>query len=743
MFRVSFLRTIQVGGISLLWFGYLSVFALVLIGSAVGFTFRATDGIGHRMNVDSVGLLLLVPYALLLCFLETALVATRGSSEHESSSALYYPFPFCVGTSALLCLICRNLWKQKKISAIGMVSVISIAVGKLCCYLDCYYYDDPSSEYGAVVRAFAASMLVFILVSPYAILNPVQDVVVKNHYRGGSSSRGYMSYSRNIGGNGNGDAESLSFLKLYMVALPLVILLSSTIVIQPLLQNAHSVLFANNVRTICKMEIIGVCSFLWGLETVSVVNYALPQSNQFGVVLKKVAVVALLLGLGLIFGGSSMQLFEDSRTQSLLMTSASTAVRRRSRLGASWGAMCAVASCLLALSGALDFRPSGRGKSTSNKSKAAIFCMLFGFGVVWFVTRSIIANNNTIGHISFMMLFVMTVCGTFCAIHHHYCDVNGIRIVSAVLPWSIVFLLVFIIVSIRSSFDKGMSIIFLTLCALTLWMWSVALKYRKVKNSTTISLGNALCLTSWLLAVAGVHYRFGLSNVNSVGGSNGIMGLPFSVIGTFLASFIVLCLEQPRDGMAHSRYPMHASPRFSIGSSPIKIAFAATSTVLFCASFYAIVLRGCGIFLLGVHKSHEDVFESFYGEGSRSSASLDGGNSPGMLKALIHNKVVGASAQLASAGFCTSTHWGGPTLHFLGLLALCPNLYSFFKFAFMPAITTHKWDHVAFALPLTLFTLVACRAVTSLSVLVLLTLGGGCYQIFSLNRAQRSRKMRI
>eukprot|EP00816_Leptocylindrus_hargravesii_P005500 CAMPEP_0196825662 /NCGR_PEP_ID=MMETSP1362-20130617/93190_1 /TAXON_ID=163516 /ORGANISM="Leptocylindrus danicus, Strain CCMP1856" /LENGTH=1321 /DNA_ID=CAMNT_0042206137 /DNA_START=55 /DNA_END=4020 /DNA_ORIENTATION=- len=771
MFRASFLRTIEVGGMSLLWFGYLTVIALLFIGTAVGFTFRAADGIGYNLKVDSVGLLLCA-YALLLCFLETALVATRGS-EHEA--ALYYPVHFALGTSTLLLFICRNLWKQKKISAISIVAVSSLAVGKLCCYLSVDPDASSSSSSDAVaIRTFAAAILLFVLVSPYVILEPIGDPVNKTNHPYSHNAAAGPSYFSRTTNSSSSSSSSARFLKFYMMILPLVIISSSTIVIQPLLQNICSALFAN-MRTICRMEIIGMGLFLWGIETVSVINYALKQTDKFGQSLKKVGVIALLVGLGLVLGGSSLQVLEDSRTQSLLLTYSEAATGRGgARLGAPWGAVLAIASCLLALSGALDFRPAtgkrmSKGKALlalsgaldfrpatgkrMSKVKAIVFCILFGTGGTLFIARSI--SSAPIGYISFILLSLVTTYGTFCAIHNHFCDVNGIHAISAVLPWSAVAMFVFVIVSMISSMDStAVCTIFASLCALTLCLWSVALRCRKIKNSTTITLANALCVASWLLAVAGVYCRFGLSNINSVGRSNGMMGIPYSIIGTFLVSPILLCLEQLRhDGSDYHRasrynpsmhYKAGHSPRISIRiiSSPMKVAFAGTCAVLFIASFYAIVLRGCGIFSLGVHKNHEDVFASVYGEGSRSSAASSG-NSPALLKKLVHDKVIEASAQLASAGFCSSTHWGGPILHFLGLLALCPNLYAFFLSVLSPTTMSHQWTWVAFALPLTLFTLVACRAVASLSVLAVLTLGGGGYQIFSLNRAQRSRKMRI
>jgi len=170
------------------------------------------------------------------------------------------------------------------------------------------------------------------------------------------------------------------------------------------------------------------------------------------------------------------------------------------------------------------------------------------------------------------------------------------------------------------------------------------------------------------------------------------------------------------------------------------------SVVVFLyASLYVILVRGSGIlFFEKIAVDHQDLYKS------ATAVSEDGKSLEDLAtlyqQAMVHNRAMYASAQLAGAGFWTSPSIFGPLLHLGGVAACLPSLYLLTRYLwFGGGASTHSVSaaHVTMALPLNSIPIFLCRGIPSLQAAAWVALVGGLLQLFNMRILDRQSKMRI
>jgi hypothetical protein len=274
---------------------------------------------------------------------------------------------------------------------------------------------------------------------------------------------------------------------------------------------------------------------------------------------------------------------------------------------------------------------------------------------------------------------------------------------------------------------------------------AVALRLRPNKNKATRGLGNLSCVLSYVFAILVLYGRYGVSGMDNTFAVTTVLGVPASVIGTFLVSPLLLALEGETGGERRSRVSRISTGSSKAPSSTVGLTLsslsdsnrlgppiAGTVAVLYLAGLYAIFLRGSFLFGSSVATSHSDLFAKVNGKDPLAQLAQ---------RSVSHSLSLVVSARMAGSGFWTASNPLGPLIHLGGLVATVPSLYLLLSQVWT-GIKAPK-PQVIVTLPANLIPLLFCRGISAIPAAALVGFVGGLLQLLHLQRSDRRSQMRI
>lgn len=746
----------------------------------VGLVHRAPGGYATQFmkNWDVTGVFFAI-YGIVLVVMEFALLRepmplySRDSFE-VGRVAVYSPATSYF-TGFLIILIASHLKRQKLIKVGSFITSISIAVAKTVTVLiESSILDGDDSLQILFLRWIVASALLFTIMAPYAVLKP-HHLKMTIHAK------------RNLGPSGKPGRYlpkdiSLTVLVYSAVVLPFIILVSVPLVIEPFvgILSGHnkSAYYATSPSF---SEVIGYSTSLWGVAVLSMTNHFLPDGGAD--LLRRVSALVFLLGMFISFSSPAIPGTSVSADDSsLLFQSVSSLEVESSNNSGGWGLISAFLAILLAMTGPLELREvrdaSGR-KDSRQLLRLMIFGVMFGCGLSWFFTMQSMSKDIFIPiFVTSFSCMAMSFLGTVATVMGYFLETKDFLEAEQIANvWAGVgFPVFFVISSVSLSAHAhpfgigGWASTYLSVCGLCAGAFTVMVRLRDDKNSTTRGYGNASCIISWLCAITVVYGRYGIAGVGVVGVTS-VAGIPvsflfefnifrstlgwliwlisntqMSILGTILCSPILLLLEGEHYGSSRKNYQTSSiqskkkEAQFGLilrsltRSNRFAPLLAGTIGVFVTASFYAIFLRGCGVsrlsFLFGagdVIKSQADVFSHVYGKSRTTGAGSLDDVATMAKKSIVHTRTMIAAARLSGSGLWTSKSFSGPLMNIIGLMGILPGLQYIVKHSWSGACPPAR--KVMISLPLNVLAIIIGRGIPSLVAAAVIGLIGGLMQL--------------
>ena len=540
-------------------FAMVSLLASLWLLFLVGLVHRAPGGYGTQFmkKWDLTGFFFNM-YGILLVVMEFALLRepmplySRDSFE-VGRVAVYSPAT-AYFTGFLILVIASHLKRQKLIQMGSFIISSSVAIGKIIVVLiESSLIDGDNSLQVLFLRWVVSSSLLLTIFAPYAVLKPVH-VKMTGHAK------------RSLGPSGKPGRElpqnaNLTVLLYCAILLPLVIVVSVPLVLEPLvgILTGHnkSAYYSTSPRL---SEIIGYSASIWGIAVLSMTNHFLPDGGAD--VWRKVSALIFLLGMFISFSAPAIPgAAPSSDDSSRLFQSVSSLDVGDSSSSGGWGLISAFLAILLAMTGPLELREvrdaSGR-KDSRQLLRLMIFGIMFGCGLAWFITMQSMSKDIFIPiFVTSFSCMAMSFLGTVAAVMGYFLETNDfVEAEQIANVWGGVgFPVFFVISSVSLSAHAhpfgigGWASTYLSVCGLVAGAFTVMVRLRDDKNSTTRGYGNLSCVISWLCAIVVVFGRYGVAGVGVVGVTS-IAGIPAS--SKFRDFYIILF--QPLLTLLRSHY---------------------------------------------------------------------------------------------------------------------------------------------------------------------------------------------
>lgn len=439
------------GGISMFQVALIIILSIFILGTCIGFLYRAKGGLGSRfinsntttttttnnssssnngsITVDVVGVLFFL-YSLILTFLEvifsssslsTTITTTTDLIVHytSSSSSLnqniipQYPYNLSIITSLLTLLIATHLLRQEAIHIKSALMIVCSVMTKLLIITSNSY--TPSSSSSSSISQHVTEVLT-VLGSLVLLFLPF----VTNY----SNSDNYSSTQQQQQWQQQWQQKVIKKIE-------------SKIRLHTLLFFPIASYFLSHYYFIISLEddtpalnIFAMYWMAWGLYSISLIVYLLPQ-NGGSEGIKQAAVVSLLLGIvTALFCSRSSSGYDDEYYQyysSIIQHDEKNSRKSATTSSGKWGLVVAITSWLFALSGPLrslalktSVRRSSSSQSKNNrttvggKSSAVgtfnlsnggfqddlllvqlfLFALFFGSGLAWFIVMEMFENEG-------------------------------------------------------------------------------------------------------------------------------------------------------------------------------------------------------------------------------------------------------------------------------------------------------------------------------------------------------------
>lgn len=761
--------------VSLSRLGNFEAISAVAIGLVAGFAVRPPGGIGASIlkRVDVAGILLIC-YQVAMAALEITMLkrpvhheklGQETDSGVEDGGALY-DHATALLTSLTVVSITVFMQRLKIISSKSSIVALSLGIAKaIAVVIDASESDgkirtetkQEQLAHRMFYRTLVGSLLLVAMMAPRAILTPIHLKTTTRHKRSLADGKPVASIPvsavRNI-------------MAYTLVILPASLLSTAPMVLTPLVMALSSHYGGGAYYKVAPplSEMAGFALTLWGLASLFMLNYYLPDGG--GETWKKASALTLLMGVGVVFsaptipdwivGDSGLGVSNPYAGISSLGTT--LASQGRNRTGG-WGILSASLATLLAITGPLELRerrhPSGR-KDQYLLLRLMIFSVLFGSGVSWFITIQSMSQENFFELlVTALANMIVSFFGTVTCVLGYFLELENFGEVNQMAKiWAGAFALFGLVTGVPALTSSssmhafgagGWLSTYLAVSSLATFALSLALRFRSTKNRATRGLGNLSCFLSYVFAILLLYGRYGVSGMDSNFAVTTLMGVPVSIISTFMVAPMLLSLEGETGGERRSRLSRISAggskpPIPSIGltlptlsdSNRLAPLLAATVAVFYVASLYAIFLRGSILFRSSVVSSHSELFSKV--KGSDTLANL-------AQRSVSHSLSLVVSARMAGSGFWTASNPLGPLIHLGGLIATVPSLY---------LLLSQSWSgvkapkpQVIVALPVNLIPLLFCRGIPAIPAVALVGLLGGLLQLLNLYRTSRRSQMRI
>ena len=750
--------------LNLFRFGMINVAVSMLVFLVMGLAVRSSGGIGHKLmrRFDACGLCLLL-YTVLQSILECTLLKyplpfkdLMGIEvlEHSEDSAFLYKPIVAYVSSATIAGLCLFLQRCKIISAQTAIPILSVVAGKaLAIFIDLKLTKKPTGDneedaVSLLLRALAATLLLFTMMAPRAFLSPV-------HFKTSGARHSVSGQAIPLPA---GVSRIIMAYGLFM--LPLTLVACIPWILRPLVGVLSGHFGAYYITSPAASETFGwVCS-LWGLALLSAVNHLLPDGG--GETWKKTAALTFLMGLGVALAAPTIPPWllrghhhAVAKLNPFASFSSQSPMGGRGSHAGGWGLLSAALATLLAITGPLELQDRTDNSRTDRflLFRTMVFSILFGCGIAWFVTLESMSDEAFLpifctAAACMAMSFFGTVGGVLC----YLLELKDFDEAEQVLTVWVGAFPIFLATAGLSQLAKnvahpfgigGWLSTYLSVCGMITLAVCLTLRARSTKNSKTRGIGNSSCVLSWACWIAVLYGRFGVAGMDVGFELTTFFGIPASVLGTIVASLILLLLEDEssRSGRGRSNKRVSAASQSTsttwmclnlttlTESNRLAPPMTATVVVLLGASLYAILIRG---FISAA--THQIVYDSIYSgsAGAEDLASL-------AKKNLLHLQAVQTTAALAASSLWTAPSPLTPLLYLAGVLATLPSLYGFVLYLW-GVTTTAAW---AAAVPLNLLPLALCRGLPPLFAASLLGTLGGVYQALAMRGQQQQSKMRI
>ena len=786
--------------VSLTRFGIVITLASILVGFLAGLAVRSRGGYAADLlkRFDVAGQLLCI-YSIALALLECTLLTQPlpakelagielDITEVEDEQMLYDE-SYAYFTSAMIIIIALCMQYNKSISSLSTNVALSSAFGKAISIFieandESTRMDDGSDSVAVFFRYLSATLLIIVMFIPRNVMKPVH---VKSKYK------------RVHPAPGAGMVESLprmarpNIILYSFVMLPSILVVSVPSVIQPFIGACSSFYGSYYEVSAPVSTILGYILAFWGVASLSMLNHYLPDAG--GELFKKFSALTFLMAVGLIFAAPSLpdwivdgmlMMGAGKSPKLLLQNSFNNPYATLSSLGAEllrgkksksggWGLVAAIFAALLAITGPLELRE--RKHSTGRKDKYFLFrlmtfSLLFGCGVSFFIVSQSMSEEQ---FLSLLLTGVASMAvsffGTVATVLGYFLELDSFEEAMQVsYVWVASFPLFLGISSIPQLILKGKihpfgtggwASTYLSIYALTGLAFALGLRSRKTKNKDTRATGNLSCVASFICAISVLYGRFGVAGLDADFEVATILGIPTSILGTFLVAPFLLVLEGESSGEGRGnrlKRPSGAGQKTksrlysfmnikNLNPTTKFVPPLMGSVIVFLyASLYVIFVRGSGLlFFEKVAVNHEEVIQAASGQPEDGKPKLDD-LATLFQKAMVHNKAMYASAKLAGAGFWTSPDIFGPLLHLGGVAACMPSLYLLSRYLWSGgggSTNSISAAHVTLALPLNSIPIFLCRGIPSLQAAAWVALVGALLQLFNMRLLDKQSKMRI
>lgn len=764
--------------VSLIRFGTIEVVSSVLIALVAGFAVRPPGGVGAAFlkRVDVPGMIV-IAYELLLVTLEITLLKRPAPQElvgQESDvgvedAGYLYDHASALLTSVAVVAVALFTQRLKIISPKACIVALSLAIAKaISVVIDANESDgkirtEAKQEHLAqrlFYRTMMGSFLLIVMMAPRAILSPIHLKTTARHKRS-------LADGKPIGSIPSTAVRNVVVYT--MVILPASLLSAVPMVLTPLVMALSSHYGGGAYYKVAPplSEMAGFALTLWGIASLSMMNYYLPDGGAE--TWKKASALTLLMGIGVTFsaptvpdwivGDSGLGVSNPYASISSLGTTLATQGRNRT---GGWGILSASLATLLAITGPLELRerrpPSGR-KDQYLLLRLMLFSLLFGSGVSWFITIQSMGQEKFFELLmTGLACMVVSFFGTVTCVLGYFLELENLEEVESTAKiWVGAFCLFGLVTGMPALFASSTTMhafgaggwlsTYLAVSSLAAFSLTMALRLRSTTNQATRGLANASCVLSYVFAVVVLYGRYGVSGMDETFTVTTIVGIPASVLGTFLVAPMLLALEGEMGSERRSRVSRISAggsrpPTSTIGltlpnltaSNRFAPAVAASFSVLFLAGLYAIFLRGSFLFASSVATSHHDLFSKVTGKGSDSLAQL-------AQRSVSHSLSLVVSARMAGSGFWTASSPLGPLIHLGGLVATVPSTFLLLS-QMWSGLKVPKSQVIA-ALPVNLIPLLFCRGIPAIPAAALVGSVGGVLQILNLHRSDRRSQMRI
>lgn len=764
--------------VGLVRFGMIEVIASVLIGLVAGFAVRPAGGVGadFMKRVDVAGIILAC-YTIALALLEATLLKRpipsdlmgKESDVGAEEATYLYDHATAFLTSVGLGLIVLVCQRMKIISKKFGILCTSLAIAKsITVVIDASEVDgklrgeakEEQLSTRFMSRFIMTALLLVVAMGPRAVLTPI-------HLKTSTRYKRSVSDGRQIGSI---PSHAVRNIYIYtMGILPGSLLLSVPTVIAPLVMALSSHYSGGGYYKMNPpiSEMIGFATTLWGISSLFMLNHYLPDGGAD--TWKKAAALTLLMGVGIAFSAPTMPAwitgdtgFGISNPYAAISSAGTTIARKGRSQSGGWGILAASLATLLAVTGPLELRerrhPSGR-KDRFLLMRLMVFSLLFGSGVSWFITiQSMGQENFLVLIISALSCMVISFFGTIACVLAYFLELENFDEVDQMVKmWCGAFGLFFLVNGLPSLFLStkhmhtfgagGWLSTYFAVSAVITFSLTMALRIRPTKNQATRGLANSSCILAYTFATIVLYGRYGVAGLDQNFAATIVLGVPVSILGTFLLAPILLGLQGESSKERRSRVsritannsnPTTSSLGLVLKSLTNANRFAplvgATVLVFFLSALYTIFLRGMPLLGASIPTSHEDFLSKLIGAKKDALSEL-------AQKSISHSSSLVISARLSGSGFWTAGNPLGPLINLGGLVATTPGLY---------ALLSNMWTgvkvpkpQVLVALPLNLIPLLFCRGLPAVPATAFIASVGGLVQLFDLHRSGRRSQMRI
>ena len=488
--------------------------------------------------LDIPGLTLL-SYTFLLVIIEAAMHHEQFDNSNESGTLMSeefnetaYPTALILLTSIMLVMACLWLKKLNAIGSLASTAVGSISMGKaIAAMIEVKSLDEPQRDHRLFLyNLVACTILGLIIRAPYLLLTPVQARA--------PSTQLVRPGSRSLLRNDGTPRYANKVIIVYCgIILPVAIALAVTTILVPVFDT----LFGDKgfYRSSPPLsESFGYSIASWGLSVLFMLRYFVPEHGFQS--WRKLSVAAFILGALLLITAPSTPFPRDNSRPNVFasVSSLGNGIVWEQTRGA-WGLVSSVSAVLLALTGPLrlDTKLNRRAKELTHTMRAAVFSLMLGCGLSWFLTKQIAEDLSSIELVIVSSLTtVISFLLTFSAVLLH--TTNGrdldesLRVGQLSIATSFLLLVVMVVfdVAIHGKIDGFRvggchSIVSLT-CSVFLLIVSIATKSRKKKDQRTRALNNVCTTLSWLAAIVAIYGSFGLASIGVNSNYKYVMGIP-------------------------------------------------------------------------------------------------------------------------------------------------------------------------------------------------------------------------